>query len=151
MGWVLRGADREAETHIRKDAVMPSLGSNTAGAAIGAPFHASSTQNNRANAPPQGAPSGPERAASPAIDSRLAALIDEHDDLDVAISVLLEAVKRDDLLITRLKKRKLQIKDEIALASPAAKFHRNCFATRLRLPRGGFNLEEGSAWKQRHR
>jgi hypothetical protein len=53
------------------------------------------------------------QAACPATDSRLAALIAEHDDLDVAISVLLEAGKRDDLLITRLKKRKLQIKDEM--------------------------------------
>ena len=75
-------------------------------------------------APPQYAHSSPERAVCPATDSRLAALIAEHDDLDVAISVLLEAGKRDDLLITRLKKRKLQIKDEIALAAPAAHFHR---------------------------
>jgi len=102
--------------------------------------------SNRAKigAPPQCAPSD-----SRLVDSRLAALIAEHDDLDIAISVLLEVGKRDDLLITRLKKRKLQIKDEIALAAPAAKLHRNCFASRLRLPRGGFNLEEGSAWKQR--
>jgi len=38
----------------------------------------------------------------------------QHDDLDAAIGALLESGKCDDLLITRLKKRKLQIKDEIA-------------------------------------
>jgi hypothetical protein len=42
----------------------------------------------------------------------LAHLIDEHNDLDLVISVLLSA--GDDLLINRLKKRKLHIKDEIA-------------------------------------
>jgi hypothetical protein len=46
--------------------------------------------------------------------ARLALLVAEHADLDIAISALLEAGKCDDLLITRLKKRKLQIKDEIA-------------------------------------
>ena len=83
---------------------MPSLGSNAAGAGMGAP--------------PQCATTSSEQVFSPATASRLAALTAEHDDLDVAISVLLEMGKRDDLLITRLKKRKLQIKDEIALAAP---------------------------------
>ena len=92
------GCRREAETHIRKDAVMLSSGSNAAG--TGAPPIISTNPN------------------------RLAALIAEHDDLDAAISVLLEAGRRDDLLISRLKKRKLQIKDEIALAAPAAEFCR---------------------------
>ena len=46
--------------------------------------------------------------------ARLAALAAEHGDLDIAISFLLDAGSCDDLLITRLKKRKLQIKDEIA-------------------------------------
>lgn len=55
---------------------------------------------------------------------RLAALVAEHDDLDTAITVLLETGGRDDLMISRLKKRKLQLKDEIALAAPAAKFCR---------------------------
>jgi hypothetical protein len=49
---------------------------------------------------------------------RLAALVAEHDDLDSAIAVLLERGACDDLLVTRLKKRKLQIKDEIAAATP---------------------------------
>jgi hypothetical protein len=45
-------------------------------------------------------------------------LADEHSDLDIAISVLLDTGSCDDLLIRRLKKRKLQIKDEIARLSP---------------------------------
>lgn len=77
---------------------MLSSGSTAAGA--GAPPIVSTTQN------------------------RLAALIAEHDDLDAAIFALLEAGRRDDLLISRLKKRKLQIKDEIALTAPAAQFCR---------------------------
>lgn len=55
---------------------------------------------------------------------KLAALVAEHDDLDIAIAVLWAAGGRDDLMISRLKKRKLQIKDEIALAAPAAEFCR---------------------------
>jgi hypothetical protein len=51
---------------------------------------------------------------------KLAALVAEHDDLDAAIAVLWAAGGRDDLMISRLKKRKLQLKDEIALAAPAA-------------------------------
>ena len=50
--------------------------------------------------------------------------VDEHDDLDAAIAVLWAAGGRDDLMISRLKKRKLQLKDEIALAAPAAGFCR---------------------------
>jgi hypothetical protein len=46
--------------------------------------------------------------------TKLAALVEEHRDLDGAIAVLFEAGTYDQLLITRLKKRKLQIKDEIA-------------------------------------
>ena len=50
----------------------------------------------------------------PAASPRLAGLIDEHNDLDLVISVLLSAGSSDDLLVSRLKKRKLHIKDEIA-------------------------------------
>jgi len=50
----------------------------------------------------------------PACTPRLAGLIDEHNDLDLVISVLMIAGSPDDLLISRLKKRKLHIKDEIA-------------------------------------
>jgi hypothetical protein len=54
-------------------------------------------------------------------NSRLAALIEEHDDLDAAIAAVLASVACDDLLVSRLKKRKLQLKDEIAQQlAPAA-------------------------------
>lgn len=50
---------------------------------------------------------------------RLATLCSEHRDLDAAIAALTEAGQRsgsiDQLQIARLKKRKLQLKDKIAL------------------------------------
>jgi hypothetical protein len=49
-------------------------------------------------------------------ESRLSILTLEHDDLDAAITALLKSGSCDGLLITRLKKRKLQLKDEIAFA-----------------------------------
>lgn len=45
-------------------------------------------------------------------------LCEEHDDLDCAIAALLRTGAGDDLLIRRLKKRKLQLKDEIAQILP---------------------------------
>ena len=51
--------------------------------------------------------------ANDAGECRLTALNLEHDDLDAAITALLKAGSCDGLLITRLKKRKLQLKDEI--------------------------------------
>jgi hypothetical protein len=47
-------------------------------------------------------------------DARLHFLNVEHDDLDAAIAALAVSGNADDLIITRLKKRKLRIKDEIA-------------------------------------
>lgn len=47
--------------------------------------------------------------------ARLQALIVEHRDLDEAIAQLLAAPPRDELLLRRMKKRKLQLKDRIAL------------------------------------
>jgi hypothetical protein len=44
----------------------------------------------------------------------LAALIEEHRDLDAAIASMAERGGRDQLQLTRLKKRKLQLKDQIA-------------------------------------
>ncbi|MEX1828052.1 DUF465 domain-containing protein [Luteibacter aegosomatis] len=38
----------------------------------------------------------------------------EHRDLDVAIEHLAAAIGRDEIQLTRLKKRKLQLKDAIA-------------------------------------
>ena len=57
----------------------------------------------------------PHGLAAPAMTRELANLLDEHHDLDTVIAVLLEAGS-DDLLVSRLKKRKLQVKDQIATA-----------------------------------
>ena len=46
---------------------------------------------------------------------RLELLRTEHRDLDAAISALTEAGSTDQLQIARLKKRKLRLKDQIAL------------------------------------
>ena len=46
--------------------------------------------------------------------AKLAELAQEHRDLDNAIAALTEAGTRDQLQITRLKKRKLQLKDELS-------------------------------------
>jgi hypothetical protein len=45
---------------------------------------------------------------------RLAELRQEHRDLDAAIAQLGAAIGRDELQLTRLKKRKLLLKDAIA-------------------------------------
>ena len=47
--------------------------------------------------------------------SQLVRLRMEHRDLDAAIDALLETPAPDQLQIARLKKRKLRLKDEIAL------------------------------------
>jgi len=44
---------------------------------------------------------------------RLLELTSEHRDLDAAIAQLLAAPPKDELLLGRLKKRKLQLKDRI--------------------------------------
>ena len=46
---------------------------------------------------------------------RLASLRIEHRDLDAAISALSSTDSQDQLQIARLKKRKLKLKDQIAL------------------------------------
>jgi hypothetical protein len=48
-----------------------------------------------------------------ALRAKLAELSQEHRDLDNAIAALTESGARDQLQLTRLKKRKLQLKDEI--------------------------------------
>ena len=53
-------------------------------------------------------------SAPPIPDARISALSIEHDDLDSAIDALVAANTHDDLIIARLKKRRLQIRDEIA-------------------------------------
>jgi hypothetical protein len=50
-----------------------------------------------------------------ALRAKLAQLRQEHGDLDAAIAAISEASTRDQLQLTRLKKRKLQLKDQIAL------------------------------------
>jgi len=47
--------------------------------------------------------------------ARLHELRVEHRDLDDAISHLVEAPTQDELMLRRLKKRKLQLKDRISL------------------------------------
>jgi len=44
---------------------------------------------------------------------RVAELTQHHDDLDYTIRALSEQAAYDELLVARLKKRKLQLKDEI--------------------------------------
>jgi len=46
--------------------------------------------------------------------ARLAELAQEHRDLDAAIAAMIAAGPADQLQLTRLKKRKLQLKDQIA-------------------------------------
>ena len=53
---------------------------------------------------------GPDEVAARA---KLAELTQEHRDLDAAIAALTEGGSPDLLQISRLKKRKLQLKDEI--------------------------------------
>lgn len=49
------------------------------------------------------------------IRARLEAMREEHRDLDSAIAALIESAARDQLQLARLKKRKLRLKDEIAM------------------------------------
>ena len=46
---------------------------------------------------------------------RLELLRSEHRDLDAAITALMESGSQDQLQIARLKKRKLRLKDQIAI------------------------------------
>ncbi|BDW81602.1 hypothetical protein MACH24_10400 [Erythrobacter sp. Dej080120_24] len=49
------------------------------------------------------------------LQKRLELLRTEHRDLDAAITALTEAGSTDQLQIARLKKRKLRLKDQIAI------------------------------------
>jgi hypothetical protein len=49
-----------------------------------------------------------------ALKAKLSELREEHRDLDAAIAVFTETSAGDHLRLTRLKKRKLQLKDQIA-------------------------------------
>ena len=48
-----------------------------------------------------------------ALRAKIAELLQEHRDLDAAIAAMAEQGVNDQLQITRLKKRKLQLKDQI--------------------------------------
>lgn len=48
-----------------------------------------------------------------ALRSRLAELVQEHRDLDAAIAALVANGAHDQIQLSRLKKRKLQLKDQI--------------------------------------
>jgi hypothetical protein len=52
-------------------------------------------------------------ASTEQVHARVIELEVEHRDLDVAIDRLAETVSTDDLQLRRLKKRKLQLKDQI--------------------------------------
>lgn len=49
-----------------------------------------------------------------ALRARLAELIEEHRDLDTAIAALIASGAHDQIQLSRLKKRKLQLRDQIA-------------------------------------
>ncbi len=49
-----------------------------------------------------------------ALRARLAELVQEHRDLDTAIAALIASGAHDQIQLSRLKKRKLQLKDQIA-------------------------------------
>jgi len=58
-------------------------------------------------------------AEEQALRTKLAGLLQEHRDLDVAIAAMADQGVTDQLRISRLKKRKLQLKDQIALIEDA--------------------------------
>ena len=55
-----------------------------------------------------------ENDEHPELRARLAELTQDHRDLDAAISALIASGANDQIQLTRLKKRKLQLKDQIA-------------------------------------
>ena len=59
-------------------------------------------------------------SSQPIPNARVFSLSIEHDDLDAVIDALVGASPHDDLVIARLKKRRLQIRDEIAGIAAAA-------------------------------
>ena len=53
-------------------------------------------------------------AEEQALRTKLAELVQEHRDLDAAIATMIDSGPADQLRLTRLKKRKLQLKDQIS-------------------------------------
>ena len=64
---------------------------------------------------PRSVPTGKRRVTEDEMRKRLEMLKIEHRDLDAAIDALTAAGSIDQLQIARLKKRKLKLKDQIAL------------------------------------
>jgi len=52
-------------------------------------------------------------AEEQALRAMLAQLSEEHRDLDAAITAMVDSGVRDQIILTRLKKRKLVLKDQI--------------------------------------
>ena len=55
-----------------------------------------------------------ENGDEQALRAKLGELTQEHRDLDMAIAALIASGANDQIQLTRLKKRKLQLKDQIA-------------------------------------
>jgi len=53
-------------------------------------------------------------AEEQALRAKLAELVQEHRDLDAAITTMAESGPADQLRLTRLKKRRLQLRDQIS-------------------------------------
>jgi hypothetical protein len=53
-------------------------------------------------------------AEEEALRATLAKFSEEHRDLDTAITAMIDSGVRDQIMMTRMKKRKLQLKDQIA-------------------------------------
>jgi hypothetical protein len=58
---------------------------------------------------------GPDSMTEEELRKRLTALRLEHRDLDIAIAALTEKDGPDQLQVARLKKRKLRLRDQIAI------------------------------------
>jgi hypothetical protein len=55
-----------------------------------------------------------ENDENAALKTKLAELVQEHRDLDAATTALIASGSHDQIQLSRLKKRKLQLKDQIA-------------------------------------
>jgi hypothetical protein len=74
-------------------------------------------QHRKANLPRHQGNPMPAGDGHQTLQTRLTGLVQEHRDLDGAILLLFETGACDPLLIARMKKRKLHLKDEIARLS----------------------------------
>jgi hypothetical protein len=98
---------------IRKDAVMSSIAQRSSTTSY---YEHSGQAATRPDYSGLNASATDSDTRPVCIACRLANLIEEHDDLDQAIASMLGASGFDDLVVSRLKKRRLHIKDEISQA-----------------------------------